>query len=443
MTAIRGTAYSYDDSLSSRIQSLDDRIQKMWNAGQMDQDQLHQIYRQAKIDELYHSNKIEGSTLTYGETIEVVEEGGLVRGKPLRHQTEARNLSNALDFTHDRALAQDRPVTQSDLRQIHARILTNLQEDAGEYRRTKNYILGSVHETPDPFLVPQLMTDLSDYVNAATSSRVNCGDLPILCAAAAHTWLVHIHPFTDGNGRTARALMNLVLMRLGYPPCIVTEDDRDRYIDSMDLSRDEGDLTQFIELACENIEEHLDNRDWLASLKARLDEYDVHESRTEFKTWYDNMTYLKTRCKHVVENLNALQSSSAWHWKFAEYDPLDITKYVKLRDGEGAKKTWFFGFEINSRSRRSRYVFFFASPKGSLTGKTPVALVVSKNTSSGYQSLYNLSRKGIDVPDIMQIGFDLETRKFLTVGKAGLRERNPVSLVQQFVEQVVEGDFGG
>ena len=95
--------------------------------------------------------------------------------------------------------------------------------------------------------------------------------------------LVQIHPFTDGNGRTARALMNLILMRRGYPPCIITEEDRPRYIDALEESWDTGNLTPFIALVQENVNEHRENRDWLASLQGRLDSIVSPEVESEYQ----------------------------------------------------------------------------------------------------------------------------------------------------------------
>ena len=442
MANIEGTDFSYDNSLIKRLESLHYRIEKMWDEKQLDWNQLRQMYKLSKADELFHSIRIEGNTLTYGETVTVVEQGSVLEGKPIRHQTEARNLSCALDFAQKYALAVERPLSQTTIRQIHELILKELQEDAGQYRKTENYIKGSSHRTSDPFLVPQQMMELSDYINSVCADDDTNRTLPILSAAAAHTRLVHIHPFSDGNGRTARALMNLVLMRNKYPPCIITEDDRERYIDAMEFSRESGDLTPFLELALENVEEYLRSREWLASVQARLVNFEVGQSRDEYEAWHNAMTYVKIRFKHVVDNYNAAQLQTGARWKFADYGSLDISKFVKLRDHERVKKTWFFGLELNTRSRRTRYVFFFASPIGTMKARTPVVLVVAKNTEEGYTGLYNLHKQGSNVPDMFQIGFSVETRQFFSVGAGGLRERNPITVVQQFLDQVIEIDFG-
>ena len=234
----------------------------MWQEGQLSPRILRQISQQFRIDEIYHSNRIEGNSLTIGETREVVEHGKELPQKSRRDQLEAKNLSTALDYAYETALDDARPVSQTQLRQIHALIMNRIQDDAGIYRKTQNEIRGSRYSTPEAFQVSPMMTEFSDYIMKITSPENPVDVSPILGAAAAHARLAQIHPFTDGNGRSARALMNLILLRNRYFACIITEDDRSRYINALEESQ-AGDLTPFVELVSENIEESLNDREWL------------------------------------------------------------------------------------------------------------------------------------------------------------------------------------
>ncbi len=434
--AVTGMPFYFDESLDKRLELMRGRIDTMWANGALSPQILQEIYEQAKIDELYHSNKIEGNSLTRGETEAVVIAGEKISGKPLRDQQEARNLFDALAYAQEIALNHERGISQSALRSIHAIVLRGIQSDAGKYRQQANKIAGSNFETPEPFLVHQHMTELSNYIRQETDLTIVHKSNPIFAAAAAHTWFVQIHPFSDGNGRVARALMNLILRRRGYPPCLITEEDRPRYIDALEEAWANGDLTALIELMYENVAEHLKNRDWLAGLQARLEHFELAQAQAEYASWREALAYLKTHFKHIIHNLGASPSNASW--KFADYGALHIKKYAQLRDGGRAKKTWFFGFELRSGKRRARYVFFFAPALGSLKKRSPIALVPAKNTVDGYQRLYNLKQENLNAPDIFQIGFDLERRKFLAAGKSGLHERNPQNLVQQFLEQVIE-----
>lgn len=440
--SIVGTDFYFSDSLHMRLMDLHSRMLHMWASDRLNEHILKQIYQQSKIDELYHSNRIEGNSLTFGESRTVVEQGVAIRGKPTRDQLEARNLAQALDFIQDLAMRLDNPITQHVVRQIHALIVNNIQEDAGTYRITPVEITGSKHTILDPLLVRQEMMKLSDYISDVTALDSSVPDSPIIFAVAVHTQLVHVHPFTDGNGRTARALMSLILMRNRYLPCIITEDDRDRYIDAVEFSRDSHDLTPLIELVVENVTLSLESFDWLLSVSARLDLAEMESLRGEYAVWYNAMDYLKAQFKHTVDNYNAVQTTRSAHWKFASYGSLEIRKYISLHGRTSVKKTWFFGIELNRGLVRTRYVFFFAPANRSVIGRSPVVLSVAKNTANGYQRLDHLNRQGIPVPDTLQIGYDVPARTFVALGRGGLRERNSANLVKQFFNQVIERDFG-
>ncbi len=439
--AINGKPFYFDDSLNSRLRILDEDIKKRWAVNRLTVEIQRQLYEQTKLDEIYHSNRIEGNRLTYGETRNIIQAEGEIPIRPSLDQLETSNLLSALDFAQVIAFDKSKFVTQNFLRQFHAILMEDVREDAGQYRNTQNIIKGSSHSTPDEFLVPPFMTELSDYLVYVTTDSARLSDSPIFCAAAAHALLAQIHPFSDGNGRTARALMNLILRRNGYPPSIIPEDNRARYIDALEDTWLDGDLTLLIELIYENIHERLDTADLQVSLQSALETHEVKDAQADYNNWRRRMEHLKVLFELNVDNLNGY--GRPIRGKVASrYGELTIEKYVSLRKGVRVEKTWFFGIELKDSSRRSRYMFFFATPFGKVKERTPVILVAAKNTEDGYKNLYSLNRAGVPVPDIFQMGFDLNTRKFFSSGKSGIRERNPQNLVLQFLTQVVERDFG-
>jgi len=255
--AINRKPFYFDDSLNSRLQILDEDINKRWALNRLTVEVQRHLYEQTKLDEIYHSNRIEGNRLTYGEMQNIIEADGNIPARPSLDQLETSNLLAALDYAQVIAFDKSRLVTQNFLRQFHAILMEGIRVDAGRYRNTPNTIMDSSHSTPDEFLVPQFMTELSDYLVYVTTNSVRLSDSPIFCAAAAHALLAQIHPFSDGNGRTARALMNLILRRNGYPPSIIPEDNRARYIDALEDTWLDGDLTLLIELIYENTHERL------------------------------------------------------------------------------------------------------------------------------------------------------------------------------------------
>lgn len=172
----------------------------------------------------YSSNAIEGNTLTASETTLVIEHGITVAGKPLRDHLEAIDLYEAIRYV--RALARRAtPLTELDVRSLHRLVvLRSRPEIAGSYADQGRYVLTDAgrHAFPSPAEVPALMADFAAWLRAAPDTPET--------AFAAHRRLVAIHPFNDGNGRTARLLMNLVLIRGGFPPVAVRPEDRPDYL---------------------------------------------------------------------------------------------------------------------------------------------------------------------------------------------------------------------
>ncbi len=441
LKSLVGTPFSYYESIEGRLSKLHGRVEEMWREGKLSRQILRQNYQRLRTYEIYHSNRIEGNSLTIGETREVVEHDKELPQKSRRDQLEAKNLLAALDFAYETALDHTRPVSQTEVRGLHTLIMKGIQSDAGIYRKTENEIWGSRYQTPDAFQVPSKMTELSDYIKRITSTENHLDASPILSAAATHAWLAQIHPFTDGNGRSARALMNLILSRNDYFACIITEDDRPRYINALEESQG-SDLTPLVELVTENVEESINDNQWVSSLVTRLELSTINRVRDEYESWRNAMDHLKSEFKHTVDNLNAMKTLSSVNVKFADYGPLSIEKYTSLRDGGRAQKTWFFGLEFNRERRRERYLFDNIRPAAQrMRNRAPVVLLVRKNTDNGYEGLQYIKQS--NVPNIFQIGFDLDSRKFVTFGGSGIRERNLVNLVRQFFNQVVQRDFGG
>ncbi len=172
----------------------------------------------------YSSNAIEGNTLTASETTLVIEHGITVAGKPLRDHLEAIDLYEAIRYV--RALARRAtPLTELDVRSLHRLVvLRSRPEIAGSYADQGRYVLTDAgrHAFPSPAEVPALMADFAAWLRAAPDTPET--------AVAAHRRLVAIHPFNDGNGRTARLLMDLVLIRGGFPPVAVRPEDRPDYL---------------------------------------------------------------------------------------------------------------------------------------------------------------------------------------------------------------------
>jgi len=185
---------------------------------------LRRLNEQLTIEWIYNSNAIEGSTLTLRETQLILEQGITIGGKSLREHFEVVNHQEAIELVESLA-GQDEPITAFHVRQLHALVLAKIDdENAGQYRNLPVRIVGAAHEPPPAWEIPALMNDWASWLVEEANVLG-----PVTLAALAHHKLVAIHPFIDGNGRTARLIMNLVLMQAGYPPAIIARVNRQQY----------------------------------------------------------------------------------------------------------------------------------------------------------------------------------------------------------------------
>lgn len=190
----------------------------------------------------YHSNAIEGNTLTLQET-KVVLEGITVGGKLLREHFEALNHREAIYFV-ERLVQAPHPLTEWDIRALHQLVLKNIDdENAGRYRTTNVLIAGAAHTPPEAVLVPGQMANFVQW-HATVAQALH----PVERAARVHGELVRIHPFVDGNGRTARLLLNLELLKAGFPAVIIPVEQRLAYYEALDAAHVREDYAPFLAL---------------------------------------------------------------------------------------------------------------------------------------------------------------------------------------------------
>ncbi len=200
-------------------------------------DALAQLQKYYDVELTYTSNAIEGNTLTLRETAEVIEHGITVGGKSLRDHLEAVDHYEALQWMRDLA-AQTSSIGEEAVCELHRRIVARSQPAiAGIYSRHPRRVAGSPVVFPNPSKVPALMEEFGVWLSSVPSTPAD--------AFEAHFRLTAIHPFSDGNGRTARLLMNLMLMRGGYPPVAVRPEDRKPYLDALEHGSLSSDLQPF------------------------------------------------------------------------------------------------------------------------------------------------------------------------------------------------------
>jgi Fic family protein len=258
---------------------------------------LNRLQEEIMLLHTYNSNAIEGNTLTLQETKLVIEEGITIGGKSLAEHLEA--TGNAKAFKKIEAIAKGRrKIDLLLILEIHEIVAKGLLEDSGHFRIQNVRIAGAKKSPPDFSKVPKLMDDLLIELTRIRTNKV-------FVAAYLHHRLVKIHPFTDGNGRVARLISNLLLMKSGYPPVVLRKDDRRKYYDCL-RKADFGDLGPFANFIGKALDESLT---LYISIFGGMNEL-IPLSELA-KTSPYSQEYLSLRARQGI--LSAVKIERAWH----------------------------------------------------------------------------------------------------------------------------------
>ena len=213
---------------------------------------LQRLKSELAIEWTYNSNAIEGNTLTLQETRLVLEHGITIKGKNLREHFEAKNHENAIHFV-EKLAKPTYVLSENDIFDIHSLVLENIESEfAGRYRNGQVRILGANFIPPNFAKISSLISELIKYTNENPDKLTH-----VELVAKFHHKFVWIHPFFDGNGRTARLLMNLLFLKFGYPPAIILKNNRKQYYRSLNLAN-KGAYNEFILLIAQALERSLD-----------------------------------------------------------------------------------------------------------------------------------------------------------------------------------------
>ena len=242
-----------DKKLQKKLQQLTKKKARLDKLRPLPIEQLKNIQEWLDVEYTYTSNAIEGSTLNRSETALVVEKGITVRGKTIREHLEAQNHDKAINFIRSLISKKHQFISEDDIKDTHKIILTGIDDQwAGKYRLIEVFIRGSTYEPPKPNEVPYKMKQLIEWLERQQTIH------PIKLAADIHYRFVVIHPFVDGNGRTARLLMNLVLIQNGYPIAIIKTQERQVYFDGINKAALTGKMNDFYSVIFSAVERTLD-----------------------------------------------------------------------------------------------------------------------------------------------------------------------------------------
>ncbi len=252
---ICGVKWNPEISATSELQVLYERLYEKRSVIQKSRPlpaiALQRIREDITVEWTYNSNGIEGNTLSLRETKMVLLDGITIKGKSLREHFEAYNHEKAIGHLYK--LVNDKYVLRSmDILTLHGIVMRSIEDEfAGRLRNSSVRITGANFTPPNAAKVSGLLDELVDYVNKNPS-----GFNDIELASVFHHRFVWIHPFFDGNGRTVRLAMNLLLIRKGFPPAIILKHDRSRYYEALNQANN-GDYAKLCLLMAQALERML------------------------------------------------------------------------------------------------------------------------------------------------------------------------------------------
>ena len=236
---------------STVFEEIANKMELLSSMRPLTQGEVERLREEFMIEFTYNSNAIEGNTLTLKETAMALE-GMTIDQKPLKDHMEAIGHRDAFLFVQDIA-TKDIPLSESVIKQIHSLVLIDRPDDKGVFRRIPVRIMGAFTEPVQPFLIEQKISDLLAE-NEHRKTAMN----PIERIARFHLEFEGIHPFVDGNGRTGRLVLNLDLIRNGYPPINIKFADRKKYYDAFDAYYRDGNADVMVNLIAGYVNERLD-----------------------------------------------------------------------------------------------------------------------------------------------------------------------------------------
>lgn len=242
---------TYREEFKTTFERLYEKLAVLQKSRPLPNIALQKIKEALSIEWTYNSNSIEGNTLTLRETQMVLQEGITIKGITLREHFEAKNHENAINHLYS-IINADYTLKCIDVLSLHGLVLRSIEDDfAGRIRTAGVRITGANFVPPNATKVSDLLDELIDFVN---TNPLNLNDIEL--ATVFHHKLVWIHPFFDGNGRTVRLAMNLLLMRKGFPPAIILKNDRKKYYEALNQANG-GNYQKLTLLMCQALERTL------------------------------------------------------------------------------------------------------------------------------------------------------------------------------------------
>jgi Fic family protein len=242
---------NYREEFQTTFDRLYEKKQVLQSSRPLPNIALNKIKESISIEWTYNSNSIEGNSLSLRETQMVLQEGITIKGKSLREHFETHNHDKAIDYLFS-IVNKDYVLRSMDILSLHGLVLRSIEDDfAGRLRNGGVRISGANFVPPNAIKVSDLLDELIVFIN---TNPLQLNDIEL--ATVFHHKLVWIHPFFDGNGRTVRLVMNLLLMRCGFPPAIILKNDRKKYYEALNQANG-GNYQKLTLMMCQAVERTL------------------------------------------------------------------------------------------------------------------------------------------------------------------------------------------
>lgn len=330
-------------NLEKELVSLQERVELLREHGTLSDETLRSYYGEKRFEQVAESNAIEGSTLDVGETKLAMLKGTTLTGHDPAYVRDAIALGKAIERLEEMARGKE-PTSLEELLELH-RILFGERPGGGEVRNEPVALSGSAHRPPETR--QEVRVWLTKWQQWSLDHR---DAPPLIRATVLHAWLTWIHPFVDGNGRSARAITTLELVRAGYPPLIIRRNkDRDRYIDALRASDDAGDLGPLFQLFIER--EHDALRDLERTAK-RWQGYDAVAERIR-KAQAQRLRVFLTSIELLVEmlqlELDRILEGVGGEVRVVRYDDaVSVEDFIALCERSSAGNNWGFRVELQA-----------------------------------------------------------------------------------------------
>ena len=417
-------------TIKDRLRALQLRIEELRNKGSFTKDRLIEHAKKHALEVIFHSNKIEGNPLSKGETQTVIAQAS--RSLLSVKELEAKNLETAYNWVLDNFESLfERP--EAFIREIHSLIVRDIKQDGGQYRNSAVTLSGADFVPPQAHTVPAFMQQFGEEIKNAAIDRS-----PLEFAATVHTKFVWIHPFSDGNGRTARLLLNACLLVYQLPVIIVNFADRERYLYCLNESN-KGDLSSMVVFFAECFEQQLDDfnsNNLLAESLGEGEPKDVSPTtlpivagikvdtiaraiqevqpsvfdnplvtvmrqklleqekikQAEYEAWKQSILTIPAEFGAIIESFNNDDISKQARFKIRlhQYDLLTPEKYDDISLGKGVSKTWFLILELYGPHSREKILFFFHRATKKIADEvkaSKVGLIASRFDGEQFQRL--------------------------------------------------------